>query len=144
MLVEELMSTDVVTVDHEATLDEAVERLVENGVGSVVVVKSGYPAGIVTETDALEAALRSGRPLADVPVERIGHSPVITTQPDRTVQQVARRMADNDVKKVPVVDDLDLIGIVTHSDIVWHLSAIRDEASRLDQVHDRWESREGL
>ncbi len=144
MLAEDLMSTDVVTVDHAATLDDAVERLVENGVGSVVVVKSGYPAGIVTETDALEAALSTGRRLSAIPVEDVAHSPIVTAPPDRTVQHVARQMADEDVKKVPIVDDLDLVGIVTHSDIVWHLSDIEDEATRLDQVRDRWESHEGL
>lgn len=144
MLVAELMTADVVTVDHEAMLDDAVERLVGNGVGSVVVVKSGYPSGIITETDALEAALHAGSPLSAVPVDEVSHSPIVTTSPDATVQRVARQMADEDVKKVPVVDDLDLVGIVTHSDIVWHLSDIEDEATRLDQVRDRWESRRGF
>ena len=144
MLVAELMTADVVTVDHEAMLDDAVERLVGNGVGSVVVVKSGYPSGIITESDALETALRSGRALSAIPVEQVSNSPIVTTAPDATVQRVARQMADEDVKKVPVVDDLDLVGIVTHSDIVWHLSDIEDEATRLDQVRDRWESRRGI
>lgn len=144
MLVAELMTADVVTVDHEAMLDDAVERLVGNGVGSVVVVKSGYPSGIVTETDALKVALRTGRPLSAIPVDEVSHSPIVTTSPDATVQGVARQMADEDVKKVPVVDDLELVGIVTHSDIVWHLSDIEDEATRLDQVRDQWESRRGI
>lgn len=144
MLVEELMSTDVVTVDVDAALDEAVERLLIEEVGSVVVLEDGNPTGIVTKTDALEATLRSGRPLDEIPVAKLQHNPVITTNPDRTVQGVARRMADNGIKKVPVMDDLALVGIVTLSDIVWRLSDIRQEASAAEAVHDRWESGEGL
>lgn len=144
MLVEELMTTDVVTVDHAASLDEAVELIVECGVGSVVVVEDGYPSGIVTETDALEVALETGRPLSGITVEEVGHKPVVTTRSDSTVQHVVRQMAEEGVKKVPVVDDLDLVGIVTHSDVVWRLSDIREEASRLDQVRSRWESHDGL
>lgn len=140
MLVEELMTTDVVTVDHDATLDEAVNQLLTHGVGSVIVVEDDNPAGIVTESDALAATLKSGRPLDDIPVAKLQHGPMVTTNPTNTVQRVARRMADNDVKKVPVIDDLELVGIVTHSDIVWHLSDIRREASRLDAAHDRWDS----
>jgi CBS domain-containing protein len=140
MLVEELMTTDVVTVDSDATLREAVEQSLTHGVGSVIVLADGNPAGIVTESDALEAALETGRPLDEIPVAKLYHGSIVTTQSTRTVQRVARRMADNDVKKVPVIDDLDLVGIVTHSDIVWHLSDIRREASRLDAAHDRWQS----
>jgi len=140
MLVKELMSTDVVTVDVDATVDEAVERVLVNDVGSVVVIEDGNPTGIVTESDALEAALRSGRPLAEIPVAKLHHNPVVTTSPDRTVQGVARRMADQGIKKVPVMDDLDLVGIVTLSDVVWHLSDLRAEAAETDAVHERWES----
>lgn len=141
MLVEDLMSTDVVTVGNDGTLDEAVELLVTHDVGSVIVVADGNPAGIVTESDALSAALETGRPLADISIASLSHSPVITTRPDRTVQHVARRMADNGIEKVPVVDDLELVGIITHSDIVWNLSDIRKEFFTLEQAHDRWESR---
>ena len=144
MLVGELMSTDVVTVDREATLAEAVERLLAHAVGSVIVLDDGDPAGIVTESDVLEAILETGLPLAEIPVAKLQHDPVITTSPDRSVLGVARRMADNDTEKVPVMDGLELVGVVTHSDIVWHLSDIRREASKLDQAHDRWESNRGL
>lgn len=144
MLVSELMSTDVVTVDRESSLADAVERLVEHGVGSVVVVESGNPVGLVTETDALEAALETGRSLDAIPVADVGHRPVVTTRPDRTVRFAVRQMAAEDVKKVLVIDDLDLVGILTHTDVVRHLTDIRNEAYRHDQARDRWESSEGL
>lgn len=128
MLVRDLMTTDVVTVGIDASLDDAVDRLLAEGVGSAVVTEGGSPAGIVTETDALEAAHERGEPLAAIPVTDLAHAPVVTASPDRTVQGVARTMADEGVKKVPIVDGLDLVGIVTLTDVVWHLSDIRKEA----------------
>lgn len=47
-------------------------------------------------------------------------------------------MADEGVKKVPVLDDFDLVGIVTLTDIVWHLSEIRQEAAGLEDAHSEW------
>lgn len=134
------MTEDVVTVPADATLDRAVRALLDNGVGSVVVRSDGAPAGIVTESDALRSALETGRPLDEIDVADLVHRPVITTAPDRTVQHVARRMAEADVKKVPVVDGVDLVGIVTLTDLVWHLSDIRDEASAASEAAERWQT----
>lgn len=140
VLVRELMSTDVVTVDSSASLAEAVEQQLESGVGSVIVLNDGNPCGIVTEHDALEAALRAGRPLHSVPVAKLAHGSVVTADPETDVQTVARRMAEEAVKKVPILDGIDLVGIVTLTDIVRHLSDIRSEASEIEAARDRWES----
>lgn len=142
MLVEELMSTDVVTVDIGASLATAVERQLDAGVGSVVVLDDGTPCGIVTENDALEAALKTGRPLHDISIAKLAHGSVVTTHPETTVQTVARQMADEGIKKVPVLDGIDLIGMLTLTDIVWHLSDIRSEVAEIDGARERWESAE--
>jgi CBS domain-containing protein len=138
MLVRDVMTTDIVTVPVEATLADAVERLLVNEVGSVVVLADENPTGIVTETDALCAAHETGEPLADIDLRRFCEGPVATTTPDRTVQSVARRMAEEGVKKFPVLADLDLIGMVTLTDIVYHLSDIRTEAQALADRHYDW------
>ncbi|ACV10372.1 putative signal transduction protein with CBS domains [Halorhabdus utahensis DSM 12940] len=140
MQVTEIMSTDVVTVDRDASLRDAVGKLLTHEVGSVVVVSNeGNPVGIVTETDALNAGYRTGNPFEDIRVMDLAHRPVITTSPSATVQWVARKMADNDVKKVPVMDDLSLVGMVTLTDIVWRLSDIRAEVGDMSTAPEDWE-----
>ena len=140
MQVTEIMSTDVVTVDRAASLRDAVGKLLTHEVGSVVVVSNeGNPVGIVTETDALRAGYQTGNPFEDIRVMELAHRPVITTSPSATVQWVARKMADNDVKKVPVMDDLSLVGMVTLTDIVWRLSDIRAEVGNLSTAPEDWE-----
>lgn len=138
MQVHELMSTDVVTVPIGATLDDAVARLLANGVGSVIVVDGETPTGIVTETDVLEIAHETGDPLHAIAVADLDHGQILTTDPSTAVSTVARRMADAGVKKFPVMDGMDLVGIVTLTDIVWHLPDIRSEAQTVEHVRDQW------
>lgn len=139
MLVSELMSTDVVTVPVDATLARVTGELLANGVGSAIVVSpEGNPVGMVTEADVLEAAHESGRPLADIDVTAVTERPVITTKPSVSVPTVARTMAAEDVKKIPVMDDMDLVGIVTLTDIVWHFTSLRREATELAEARDKW------
>lgn len=128
MLVSEVMTTEVVTVDLDATLRDVVGTLLAEGVGSV---EDGTPMDLVTESDALAALHERGARPRDVPVREIVESGVVTNDPDRTVRHVANQMADEGVKKVVVTDDLDVVGIVTLTDIVWHLSDIRREATAL-------------
>jgi len=140
MLVQNLMTTDVVTVHREATLRDAVEQLLGQEVGSAIAMSDeSNPIGIVTETDVLHAAYRTRDPLGEISVSELSNRPVVTTKPETTVQTVARKMADEEVKKVPVMDDLDLVGIVTLTDIVWHLSEIRKEAAALEEAHSQWD-----
>mgnify|MGYP000031680389 CR=1 FL=1 len=139
MLVRELMSTDVVTCPEDAPLRVAVGKLLDHGVGSVILTsEEGHPTGIVTETDALRAGYRTDRPFSESQVSDLAHGAVITASPDETVQRVARRMAGEGVKKVPVMDGVDLLGVITLTDIVWHLSDIRSEAAELAEMGDEW------
>ncbi|MEF8881542.1 MAG: CBS domain-containing protein [Halapricum sp.] len=143
MLVHELMTTDVVTCDADATLREAVDRLLEHGVGSVILTSDeGNPTGIITETDALRAGYETDRPFSEIPVRQLSHGAVITASPDETVQRAARRMADEGVKKVPVMDGIDLVGVVTLTDIVWHLSDLRSEAAEISEMGPEWGPRD--
>lgn len=140
MLVEDLMTTDVVTVHAEGTLRDATEALLDNGVGSVIVVDDDEnPVGIVTETDVLEGCYRTGERLEALSVAHLSHRAVIITTPTSTVNHLAYRMAEEDVKKVPVMDDLDLVGIVTLTDVVWALSDIRKEAASIHERREEWD-----
>ena len=139
MLVEELMTTDVVTCDENGTLREAAGELLEHGVGSVILLsEEGNPTGIVTETDALRAGYRTDRAFSEMTVGELSHGAVITASPEETIQHVSRRMATEGVKKVPVMDGVDLLGIITLTDIVWHLSDIRSEAAEIAEMGAEW------
>lgn len=137
VLVEEAMSTDVVTVDVDATLHEAVERMLRERVGSVVVEDDG-PTGIVTETDVLMAGYRAERPFADVAVATAMSSPLVTVDPTTTVRAASEKMREERVKKLPVAEDFDLVGILTTADVVANQSELLQEAGSFARERGTW------
>jgi CBS domain-containing protein len=138
MLIREIMTTDLVTVEAGATLREVTGALLDNGVGSVVVVDDGIPTGLITESDVLRAAHERDTPLSELSTGPLTQEPLVTVEPDASVGLASRRMLDEGVKKLPVVDDLDLVGIVTLTDVVYHLSDLRTEAEGLARRHYDW------
>ncbi|MFB6102430.1 MAG: CBS domain-containing protein [Haloplanus sp.] len=141
MLVEDLMVTELVTCERDASLQTAAERMLERGVGSVIVLRGGNPYGIVTETDALQAGATTKRPFVDVSVERAVSHPLVTTTGDTTIRTAVNRMKEHDIKKLPVVDGTTLRGLVTRTDIVSHYDDFIAEAHALDQRREQWEAR---
>ena len=139
MLVRDVMTTDLVTVPLEASLDVAVRRMLEARVGSVIVVADGTPTGILTETDSLTAGLVTDRPFSDLPVRRVASDSLETIQPDKTLREAVRRMEAEGVKKFPVVEGMDLVGIVTMSDVVRNYDGIVKEAHALEEQREGWE-----
>ncbi|MFB6106694.1 MAG: CBS domain-containing protein [Halobacteriaceae archaeon] len=133
MLVREVMSTDLVTLPSDATLRDAAVAMLRNRVGSVVVCAAGAPTGVVTESDALDAAVRAGRPLGEVPVDRVVEGFVVTVTADATTRKAVALMRDHDVKKLPVLDGVDLVGIVTMTDLVYAQPDLLKERRRIER-----------
>ncbi len=132
------MSDEVVTVDAGASLREAVERMLREGVGSVVVTRDGTPAGILTETDALKAGYLAERPFAEIPVAKAATGSLATIAPGTTLRKAVETMRDRDVKKLPVVESMELVGILTTTDVVRNQEALLDEAHRVSEGREGW------
>ncbi|WP_338738178.1 CBS domain-containing protein [Haloplanus salilacus] len=133
MLVEELMQTDIVTSDIEGTVRAAVEQMLRNHVGSVVVVDDGNPTGIVTETDILKIGYGTERCFGDIPLERAMSRPLVTIAPDKSIRAAMRTMRTENVKKLPVQDGIDLVGILTMVDVTRAYNDIVKEIHAMEQ-----------
>jgi CBS domain-containing protein len=142
MLVQEVMTEEVVTCPVNAALDEAAERMVESGVGSVIVTADGNPTGIVTETDALRAGAVADRPFSEIDLRKVANSPLETIPPGATVRDAVDQMRSRGVKKLPVVEQLELRGIVTTTDVARHYSSIVKEAHETASQYDGWTAEE--
>ncbi|WP_179213629.1 CBS domain-containing protein [Halorubrum vacuolatum] len=132
------MSTDVKHVELGESLAAAVETMLRAGIGSVVVTREGSPAGILTETDALIAAVETDEPFSAIPVSRAATTPPETIRPTATVRAAADRMVELGVKKLLVVDGMELRGIVTMTDLVEHQGAFIRETLRIERERDGW------
>ena len=109
---------DVFEIDAEASVFDAVERMVENNVGSLLVTESGEIAGIVTERDYLRRVTLEGREERETPVGEIMSSPLIVVTPETTIDECMALMTDRRIRHLPVVEDGDVVGLVSIGDLV--------------------------
>lgn len=138
MLVSDVMETDVVTEDVDSNLREIARQLVSEHIGSVVVTSDGTPTGIVTRTDVVRAASVTDEPLSTVPTKAAMSSPLETIEPDATIRRAVRRMTEERIKTLPVLDDMKLVGILSTSDVTSRYSDIVQEAHELDARRENW------
>lgn len=137
MRVADIMSNPVVTVPDKTTVHDAIETMLKNRVGCVVVVADGNAVGILTRSDALRAAYHAGGDLTEIAVSRAMSADLLTTKRTRTLRSVLRTMEKHNIKKLPVVDDFEPVGIVTMTDIAHHLpEEVQQATDKLDRSDD--------
>jgi CBS domain-containing protein len=139
MLVEESMSTDLVTCQVDTSLQNSVGCMLRNRVGSVIVLEAETPVGIVTETDTIHAGYVTERPFTDIPIRKVMSNPLITISPKKTLRRATQRMDEDGVKKLVVVEDMDLLGILTTQDIVENYHELKADVTDIVR-QDRWGS----
>ena len=109
---------EVLRIDAGVSVLEAVERMVDANVGSLLVTKGGDVAGIVSERDYLRRVARNGPTGDEVTVGEIMSSPLIVVSPETTIDECMALMTDRRIRHVPVVEDGDVVGIVSIGDVV--------------------------
>ena len=109
---------DVLRIDAAASVLEAVKRMVDANVGSLIVTDSGEVVGIVTERDYLRRVTLEGRTDRETSVREIVSSPLIVVTPETTIDACKALMTDRRIRHVPVVDAGEVVGIVSIGDIV--------------------------
>jgi CBS domain-containing protein len=109
---------DVLKIDADATVLEAVKRMVEANVGSLLVTEGGRIAGIVTERDYLRRAALADRADDETPVRDIMTSPLVVATPDTSIDECMALMTERRIRHVPVVDGSDVVGLVSIGDLV--------------------------
>lgn len=117
--VKDFMVTDVITVGAEATVREAVGLMNQHEIGCLVVMKRAEPVGIVTERDMLKRVLAELKDPEKVRVREIMSKPLVAAKPQMDIEDAAGIMLKRRIKKLPVVKNGHLIGLVTLTDLVF-------------------------
>jgi CBS domain-containing protein len=119
--VRDFMTRGVLTIDSEKTILEAAELMSQKEVGDVVVLKGEIPRGIVTERDFVRRVVARKTPL-DTKISDVMTKPLITISPDASLKEAARKMVNSGIRRLPVVKQHKLVGIIVVSDFARHLS----------------------
>jgi CBS domain-containing protein len=121
LLVKDIMTKNPVTIDSERTVREAAVALDRSGVGCVLVRTKEDDhekvIGIVTERDLVRRVLTKEDGASEVSVKSIMSSPLIVVDPNITIEEAAKVMERNRVRRLPVVDEAGLAGVVAVSDL---------------------------
>ena len=120
--VKDIMSSDIISVDSSTPIKEAVKKMENAKVGSVIVMEKNELLGIITDRDfAIKIAVHSCS--LDAPVKDIMPTAVYTIGPNDTIWQAADLMHIRNIKKIPVVDKDKVVGIITATDLVNNFAA---------------------
>lgn len=122
MTVRDIAREKVATVSTDAVVDEIVATMADLGVGSVVVLDGDDPVGIITDRDLVLRVFGVDADPASVTASEVMSGDLVTATGDEGVYELVRMMAQNGVRRVPVVTDGDLAGIVTLDDVIILLS----------------------
>ncbi len=117
--VKEIMTREVCVEFKDESLLNASRKMIEYGVGSIVVIENGRPVGIVTEKDLIEKVISRNKLPSDVMLKDIMSYPLVTITPATSLREAARIMLKKGIRRLPVVDEMgNLVGIVTDNDIL--------------------------
>ena len=110
--------SDMLTIDADASVFEAVKQMVEASVGSLLVTEGGEITGIVTERDYLRRMTLEDRSDKDTPVSEITSSPLVVVTPDTSIDECMALMTDRRIRHLPVAEDGKVVGLVSIGDLV--------------------------
>jgi CBS domain-containing protein len=108
---------DVLEISADASVLEAVQEMVENNVGSLLVKDAGEVVGIVTERDYLRRVTLEGR-TEEAPVSEIMSTPLVVATLETTIDECMALMTDRRIRHVPVVEEGNVVGLVSIGDLV--------------------------
>jgi CBS domain-containing protein len=114
----EIMTADVTCVGEKESLADAAQKMAELGVGSLPICgEDNRLKGMLTDRDIVVKALAKGRSAADVTAGELAEGKPVTIGADDDAQEILRTMSQHQVRRLPVIDGHQLIGIVAVADV---------------------------
>jgi CBS domain-containing protein len=146
MVVKDVMSSPVVTLDEGATSNKVANLMDENKLGCLIVTnKTGNPVGIITERDLVIRVLAKNLKPDAVKAKEIMTSPLVTIEPEATISEAARRMSRLNIRRLGVLYKGNLVGVVSSKDILGvmpELIEIIQERTRIEGAAEAEETTE--
>ncbi len=118
MKVKDIMTTDVKTVTPKSTIQQAAKIMASCSIGCLIVVDSKRLVGIITERDIMREVVAKNKTPSKTKVQEAMTGEVVVIEPDAEIEDAANAMTEKKIKRLPVVYNNSLIGIVSSVDIV--------------------------
>ncbi|MCA9827576.1 MAG: CBS domain-containing protein [Nitrosopumilus sp.] len=129
MTIADVMTKSVISIDAVMTINEAAKMMEDAKVGAIIVMENNKPVGIVTDRDfAVKVAAHAYQ--ISAPVKQIMSFPLVSINSDETVRAAGDLMHDRKVRKLAVIDNGNVVGMITATDIVNLLAVSVEEDMR--------------
>jgi CBS domain-containing protein len=123
---------EVLSIEADASVFDAIKRMVEANVGSLLVMEGGRLAGIVTERDYLRRVTLEGRTERETAVREIMSAPLVYVTPETSLDECMGVMTERRIRHLPVLgEDRNVVGLVSIGDVVKYRSKRQDVQIRL-------------
>jgi CBS domain-containing protein len=122
----------IYSVAPDAPVLEAIRLMAEHSIGALLVMKGQKLDGIVSERDYARKVILMGRSSADTPVRDIMSAPVVTVQPETTVEKCMQLMTERRVRHLPVTEAGRVVGMVSIGDLV--KAVIAEQQQQIEQL----------
>jgi CBS domain-containing protein len=127
------MSTKVVTVKATDKVRVALTSMVRNKIGSIIVVDRAKPVGILTERD-ISTRIAKGQNVRGMVIKNVMSKPLVTVAPSVQVWEAVELMVRKDLRRLPVIENDKLVGMVTERDIIHWLVRVAYEPNIPEDV----------
>lgn len=122
MTIRDILSTkgaNVITIDSEKTVHDAIQILVKHNIGSLLVVdEKGNPVGIITERDILRESAERDNKLRKTIVKDVMTKDLIIGVPDDEIEYTMSIMTKNRIRHMPIMDQNKVVGMISIGDVV--------------------------
>ncbi len=120
---------EVITISSKKTIREAIQKLVNNNIGSLLVLdENAKLAGIITERDILRQSAIDPENYQNLPINNVMTKKLIIVEPEDDIEYVENTMTVNRIRHLPVVNNKVLVGIISIGDVVkYQLKEVKQE-----------------
>jgi CBS domain-containing protein len=115
--VKDVMVKEVIKINEDVTIKEAAELMNKYEIGCLIAVGKGKVSGILTERDLLKRVVAEAKDASKLRVKDVMTSPLVVAEPKMDLGEAVRLMFQMKIKKLPVVEDKRLVGLVSLTDI---------------------------
>jgi signal-transduction protein with cAMP-binding, CBS, and nucleotidyltransferase domain len=124
-LVKDIMNKSLISADSTTTVFQIANLMAKGGIGAIIVKKDNIPAGIITDRDFAIKITVQKLPL-DTPIDKVASYPLATINLNESILVAASMMSSKKLRKLAVVENEKVIGIITSTDLVNQLALVKD------------------
>lgn len=115
------MTSDPTWIDASETVDKAAQQLAKEDIGALPICQDGKLTGVITDRDIVVKVIAKGQDPTTVKVGDLAQGEAVTIGADDSIDELVKTMREHDVRRLPVIDGTDLVGVVAQADVAVEL-----------------------